>query len=246
MSDKLQNALDHLNEILPLRARQEQCPPPVKTLHQQILSSFVTHGRVLTKAEMAEIVADVPAALAQLHQYDMITISATGDLIGAYPFTTSSRGHAVQVNGHWLYAMCAVDALAIAPMFQTRTHISSRCSITAAPIEISMVGETVQYEDMVQLEDMVQNKDTVQNKDMVQPEDTAQNKDTVGDIHVGIGWAAANGSSCCADSLCTEMIFLRDQRVAEQWLSDHTEGREIFTLAEAIQFASRFFALLLS
>ena len=234
MSDKLQNALDHLNEILPLRARQEQCPPPVKTLHQQILSSFVTHGRVLTKAEMAEIVADVPAALAQLHQYDMITISATGDLIGAYPFTTSSRGHAVQVNGHWLYAMCAVDALAIAPMFQTRTHISSRCSITAAPIEISMVGETVQYEDMVQLEDMVQNKDTVQNKDMV------------GDIHVGIGWAAANGSSCCADSLCTEMIFLRDQRVAEQWLSDHTEGREIFTLAEAIQFASRFFAPLLS
>ena len=216
MSDKLQNALDHLNEILPLRARQEQCPPPVKTLHQQILSSFVTHGRVLTKAEMAEIVADVPAALAQLHQYDMITISAAGDLIGAYPFTTSNRGHAVQVNGRQLYAMCALDALAIAPMFQAHSRISSRCSVTAAPIAISMVGEMVQHADQT------------------------------ADIYVGIGWTAANGSSCCADSLCTEMIFLRDQRVAEQWLSDHTEGREIFTLAEAIQFASRFFALLLS
>lgn len=214
MGDKVQRALNRLQRVLPLHENQKQCDPSVKRLHQQLLRAFVTRSHPLPRAEMAEFVTDVPAALALLCNYDMVTLSLSGELTGVYPFTTEDRGHRVHVNGQEVHAMCAVDALAVAPMFQTSTHIASRCRVTDAPLAIDMVGETVQHLDAVR------------------------------DVHIGIDWAATDGASCCADSLCTEMIFLSDQATAVRWLSNQGD-REIFTLEEAIQLASSFFVPLL-
>lgn len=214
MGDKVQRALNRLQRVLPLHKNQKQCDPSAKRLHQQLLHSFVTRSHPLTRAEMAGFVADVPAALAQLCNYDMVTLSADGELTGAYPFTTDDRGHRVQVNGHKVHAMCAVDALAVAPMFRTSTQVTSRCSVTSTPIAIDMMGATV------------------------------QNGADVQDVHVGIDWAAADGAASCAISLCTEMIFLRDQATAGRWRSKQGD-REIFTLHEAIHLASSFFVPLL-
>jgi hypothetical protein len=61
-----------------------------------------------------------------------------------------------------------------------------------------------------------------------------------GDVHFGINWSSAN-NSCCATSLCTEMIFLADSDVAVEWMNDDPENREIFSLYDAIEFASTFF-----
>ncbi len=216
VSHKLQNALDRLRDILPLKANQTKCAPQVKALHQQLLRSFVERGRILTRAEMATYVDQLPAALDLLRQYDMLTVSSNGEADGAYPFTMHERGHTVFVNGQRVHAMCALDALAVGPMFQVSTHIQSHCAVTSEPIEIRMAGETV------------------------------GNWEEVGQTHVGIGWQAADGQSCCADSLCMEMIFLRDQEIAGQWLADHAAEREIFTLAEAVQLASRFFVPLMT
>lgn len=107
------------------------------------------------------------------------------------------------------------DALAVGPMFEETTQITSQCRVSGDPITIRMSGETI------------------------------LNRTEVGDIHVGIAWAAADASSCCADSLCLEMIFLRDSETARTWLADDADGREIFTLAEAVQLAGRFFMPLL-
>lgn len=214
MDKKVQNALERLNQILPLHESQQHSTPQVKQLHQQILHSFVTQGRILTRQEMAEIVEDVPTAVDALRHSDMIAVAANGKPVGAYPFTMEEREHVVAVNGQRVHAMCAVDALAIAPMFQTSTRITSRCTITGTPIEIHMAGEQI-----------------LNQKDVQQ-------------TYVGIDWAAANGATSCAESLCTEMIFLHDQATTEQWLSEG-EGREIFTLQEAVQFASQFFVPLL-
>ncbi len=216
MNDKIQKALKRLHDILPLQESQDRCSPQVKALHQQILRSFVERGRILTREEMTTFVDHLPEALELLRQYDMVTLSPNGDPIGAYPFTMSERGHIVHVNGQLLHAMCALDALAIGPMFQERTRITSQCRVTADPIEIWMSGETV------------------------------QNLEEVGNTHIGIGWAAVNAQSSCADSLCLEMIFLRDKGTAESWLAGTTEDRESFTLQEAVQFASLFFVPLMA
>ncbi len=215
MNDKLENALKRLNIILPLKKSQDRCDPEVKELHQQMLQSFVTRGRILTREEMAQWVSDVPEAINVLSKHDMVTFSESGDPVGAYPFTMMEREHKVQVNEHQIHAMCALDALAIGPMFKETTQITSQCRVTGDPVKIQMSGETI------------------------------LNLAEVRDIRFGIAWAAADTDSCCADSLCMEMIFLRDTETAQKWLSDDSGGREVFTLQEAVQFSSRFFAPLL-
>ena len=216
MSNKLENALKRLNSILPLQENQDKCDPKVKELHQQMLRSFVNRGRILTREEMAQWVSDVPTAEAVLSKRDMVTFAESGEPLGAYPFTMSERAHAVQVNGYQVHAMCALDALAIGPMFEEATCIMSQCGVTGDPVRIQMSGETI------------------------------QNLDEVRNVHVGIAWGAADVDSCCADSLCMEMIFLRDHATAQTWLAEGSGDREVFTLQEAVQFSSRFFTPLLS
>jgi mercuric reductase len=171
---------------------------------------------MLTKEEMSQWVDDVSESLGILRQRDLVARTASGDLIGVYPFTVEERVHSVRVNGFRVHAMCALDALAIAPMFQETTQISSRCQLTGEAISIQMAGESI------------------------------LNLVDVRNVTFGIAWGAADPNSCCADSLCMEMVFLRDKGTAQTWLSDDPESRELFTLLEAVQFSSRFFSPLLS
>ena len=216
MNHKLTIALKRLNTILPLKKNQDNCTAEIKELHQQILRSFVNNGRILTKKEMALWVDDVPEAINVLSQHDMVTVSESGEPIGAYPFTMTERVHEVHVNGHQVHAMCALDALAVGPMFKDTMQIRSQCAVTETPVKINMSGETI------------------------------LNLAEVQDVHFGIAWDAANAASCCADSLCLEMIFLRDTETAQKWLADDSDGREVFILQEAVRFASQFFVPLLS
>lgn len=216
MNDKVESALIQLNTVLPLKERQESCSPAVKALHQAILRSFVENGRSLTRAEIAQQINDVDAAVTILQSNDLVVFDEGGEPLGAYPFTMETRAHQIQVNGQQVHAMCALDALAVSPMFGIDTEINSRCRVTDDPIHIQQTGTTI------------------------------TNMAEVGDVHFGIVWSAAEGGSCCADSLCLEMIFLRDGAVAAQWLATDPESREIFTLPESVTFAAAFFVPLLA
>lgn len=96
-------------------------------------------------------------------------------------------------------------------MFGMKTQIDSRCRITGDPVNIRQSGKII------------------------------ENPDEAGELHIGIAWGAADADSSCADSLCLEMMFLRDGDIAQQWLRDDLGNREIFTLPEAVEFAGRFF-----
>lgn len=216
MTIKLENALSRLKSILPLQARQDNCSKQIKELHQQVLRSFVEKGRILTREEMAQYVDQLEDAVNVLKEMDMVVFSEDGTPVGAYPFSMQAREHSVRVNGYQVYAMCALDALAVSPMFGVKTHISSCCRITGDPVSIQQSGKTI------------------------------VNPDEAGAIHFGIIWGAANADSCCADSLCMEMMFLRDSEIARQWLADDPDNREVFTLQEAVEFGGRFFVPLVS
>ncbi len=123
MNEKLEQALERLKCILPLQERQAECAKQIRELHQLVLRSFVTRGRILTLEEMAQHVSDLEEAVNVLRSCDMVIFSEDGAPVGAYPFTMEEREHKVQVNGYQVYAMCALDALAISPMFGMRTHI---------------------------------------------------------------------------------------------------------------------------
>lgn len=216
MTAKLEMALNRLKSILPLKDRQDACSKQIKELHQQVLRSFVDKGRILTRKEMEQHVSNLEGAISVLKEKDMVVFSEDGIPVGAYPFTMEEREHVVRVNGHQVYAMCTLDALAVSPMFRVKTQITSRCRITGDPVSIQQSGETI------------------------------ENQDEAGDIHFGIIWGAASADSCCADSLCMEMLFLRGSGIARQWLADDPDNRETFTLKEAVEFGGRFFAPLVS
>jgi mercuric reductase len=111
--------------------------------------------------------------------------------------------------------MCALDALAISPMYNIKTHIDSKCHVTGDSISIDQLDQEV------------------------------LNKQENQEVHFGINWNSA-ANNCCATSLCTEMIFLKDKKIAETWFSEDKENREIFDLCDAIEFSSRFFSPLVN
>lgn len=216
MNAKTDKALNRLTSLLPLKERQDECSSQISELHRQILRSFVEKGRILTQEEMGQYTDNPQEAVNILAEKDMVVLSADGNLTGAYPFTMEAREHVVRVNGHRVHAMCALDALAVAPMFGSNTEVSSRCRVTGEPVDIRQSGKLI-----------------------LNPEET-------GDIHFGIIWGAASGDSCCANSLCLEMMFLRNGDIARQWLKEDPDNREVFSLEEAVEFGNRFFAPLLA
>lgn len=210
MNMKVQNAANHLNKILPLAERQKKLSPEIANVYQKILSSYVELGRTLNKKEIAEYVDNVEETINTLRTNDMVVFDSNDEPVGAYPFTMEQRDHKVKVNDHLVHSMCALDALAISPMFNIKTHIDSKCHVSGESISID------------QFDQQVLNKD--------------ENKN----VHFAINWNSA-ANNCCATSLCTEMIFLKDEEIANKWLAEDTDNREIFTLDEAIEFASSFF-----
>lgn len=209
-------ALTRLRRILPLAERRARCGEPARRLHHDILHGFAERGRVPTRREMAALVDDPAAALAELSAAELVLLDGEGQPRGAYPFIAEPREHRLRVNGHRVHAMCALDALAVAPMFEVPVDIASRCRITGDPVAIRQSGMRV------------------------------ENLPEAGGIRLGIDWGAADSGACCADSLCLQMLFLRDDEIARQWAADAPQTREVFTLLDAVELASRFFVPLVS
>lgn len=215
MNDNLvAEAVDRLGHILPLVDNQKALDKPLQDLHKAILRAYVEKGHTLSCEEMAQQVDDIDAAVDLLKQKDLVLFDNHGEPTGAYPFTMEKREHQITVNGYTVHCMCALDALAVSPMFNLPTEITSCCYVTSEPIHIRQHGSIING--------------------------NAQN------IYFGINWSAASENSCCADSLCTEMLFLNDKVVAENWQKHAPEHREIFNIHDAIEFAARFFVPLLN
>ncbi|MBN8945103.1 MAG: hypothetical protein J0H01_36710 [Rhizobiales bacterium] len=75
------------------------------------------------------IAADrVAIAFGQLQSRDLIGLDPnSGHIRLAYPFTEATTGHRVDLNGHALHALCAIDALGVAGMTGADVTIASPC-----------------------------------------------------------------------------------------------------------------------
>ena len=60
-------------------------------------------------------------------------------------------------------------------------------------------------------------------------------------VIAAIDWSAADNSQSCSASLCTEMLFIGNQVLADKWQAEHPAQRQLFTLQEARSFISEFF-----
>jgi Alkylmercury lyase len=82
---------------------------------------------------------DPADALSVLAREDLVHVDATGSPVVAYPFSATPRGHRVLIDGeHWVEAMCAIDALGIAPMLALPIEIYSQDPVSGGEIWVRL------------------------------------------------------------------------------------------------------------
>lgn len=213
---KVDQAVDRLNEQLPLAARQAALPAELRQLHQYVLRSLAQLGVAPGREDLAARLTtqNVDAALARLGHDDLVVLNAGGRaILGAYPLTTEITRHRLDIGGTYVHAMCALDALAVGPMFNVEVRIDSRCRVTSEAIHIEVARDALR---------------------------SAEPSTAL----VGVRWQSPSG--CAAHSMCTEMVFLRDREIAAQWQGNDEAYASIFELPGALAFGAAFFRPLLT
>ena len=78
MSESIKSSVLRLNELLPLKARQDRHASVFRALHRAVIVSLVVRGRPPSRAEIAAQVGEmqVDAALARLGNDDLVVLSA--------------------------------------------------------------------------------------------------------------------------------------------------------------------------
>jgi hypothetical protein len=124
------------------RRRLSGLTPPERDLYRWILQRFATTAPPsgdATRAIALELRLDPDEALAALARDDLVHTDGDGRPVVAYPFSARDRGHSVLIDGlHVVEAMCAIDALGIAPMLGLPIQVRSRDPISGAEVHIQL------------------------------------------------------------------------------------------------------------
>lgn len=119
-------------------ARASRLSSSERRLYTWILRCFATRGRpgsAETRAHARRLGLDDRRALQTLARDDLVHLGSDGEIAVAYPFSGRPTAHRVRFpSGHEVYAMCAIDALGIAPMFEQSVEIASRDPLSGEEI----------------------------------------------------------------------------------------------------------------
>jgi hypothetical protein len=119
-------------------ARRARLTESERALYFWILRQFATGGRpssvdIYGAAERLAI--DAEQVLETLAREDLVHRGSDGEVTVAYPFSGRPTAHRVRFpGGHEVDAMCAIDALGIAPMFGEQVAVDSRDPLSGDPI----------------------------------------------------------------------------------------------------------------
>ena len=130
-----------LAEIPPSKlgpARRARLRESERELYFWILRSFRTNGRP-SDNELREAAKrlglEAEQGLETLARDDLVHRGSDGEITVAYPFSGRPTAHRVRFpGGHEVDAMCAIDALGIAPMFGEPIEIDSRDPVSGEEI----------------------------------------------------------------------------------------------------------------
>lgn len=121
--------------------RGEQLSPAERRFYKWILRRFAEDGPPSAgdiRAQAWRDGLDFDQTRRKLASEDLIHLDDAGDVAVAYPFSGRPTAHRVSINGHLVYAMCAIDALGIASMLGRTIEITSQDPVTAGEINVSL------------------------------------------------------------------------------------------------------------
>lgn len=120
----------------------QRLDPTQDLVWRTVLKLFAKLGRPPHLTEISSEVnlfeEKIQILVADLQGHDLLAIDeSANNIVYAYPFTGQDTEHRVELRGHKLHAVCAIDALGVAAMFRLDTVIQSSCRICGSRIEIS-------------------------------------------------------------------------------------------------------------
>ena len=126
-------------------ARRARLTDTERELYFWILRRFATSGRPTsseTREEAARLELEVEDAFKSFEREDLVHRGSDGEITVAYPFSGTPTAHVVRfANGPEAHAMCAIDALGIAPMFQEPVEIRSRDPLTRTAFQANVAPD---------------------------------------------------------------------------------------------------------
>ena len=126
-------------------ARRARLGDAEREFYFWILRRFASHAppsSVETAAAAERLGLDEKNALAKLAHEDLVHVDENGEVVVAYPFSGRPTAHKVRFeSGHETYAMCAIDALGIAPMFDQTIEIASVDPLTGEAVRAKLTPE---------------------------------------------------------------------------------------------------------
>lgn len=116
--------------------------PSAHQVYRALVDALLATGALPDDATLARAtglpVAEVRAALAALVAGDWAGRDETGAIVALYPFSVTPTATTVQLAGVTRHAMCAIDALGIAPMLGRATTIQSTCPVSGEALTLTV------------------------------------------------------------------------------------------------------------
>jgi len=144
-ADPAVSGVRRLVALLPLAERLAQASPLAQQAYGRILERLRTRGLPVAAVDLREYdTVQFRQVVDELAAADLVVADADhARVLGAYPLTTETTDHRLEVDGVPLFAMCAVDALAVAPVTGSRVLIDSRCAVSGTVVRIQQDGDTL-------------------------------------------------------------------------------------------------------
>lgn len=214
LTEKASKGLEKLNSMLPLKSRQASLDEKSRTLHRTFLKTFVEKGRAMTRDEMRGLLQ------ASGQEIDTLVKQLKDlDLI-----VVSCCGGVV--GSYPVTTECTPHKVTV-----NGISINAMCAFDSLAIS-PMYGSDCVIESKCHVTGVpIRIEQSGYQVTKAEPS---------GDMHFGIIWNSPSGG-CCAHSLCTEMVFIRDEVTAKKWQQEDSETREIYNLEETVDFAAAFF-----
>jgi hypothetical protein len=133
--------------------RQARLTESERELYLWLLRQFATSGRPSSAdihAAASGLGLDAEGAFAALAREDLVHVGSDGEVRCAYPFSGTPTAHRVRFeDGHEAFAMCALDALGIAPMFGQPVEITSTDPASGEELRVRLApnGESAAVPD---------------------------------------------------------------------------------------------------
>jgi hypothetical protein len=115
--------------------RESQVSAAAHELFRALVDSYLETGR-LPDSEWS-------GHLEELAAEDWVALDSAGKVSVLYPFSLEPGGIEVRLGGVVRQAMCAIDALGIAPMLATDVQVRCACPLSGSPlsVDVSAVGK---------------------------------------------------------------------------------------------------------